>query len=444
MLCKLFSCTLVAAALGKITWTSSKSERRLELELAHSHTDKSDADCIVGGYDEENPLKIYIGGPCSELSGNTPSASFKWVEMESVHLELVASDGTPAPFQHVEGSEFVYSKNGAEFAQVGVGASQRLEGSEMGHAAFHISTTSYLSKASFDYTTNDFIVEVNSDGTPNTTFTQCVAPCCAEPDHTECACASGCPTQALQAVQGDFKFSIMAASYDTPSETGSPFVAGVTGNGWQKVVETHGSGTPGSKTLSDVNMDYYQVIDFSNMKADTLTVTSPGGTSKKYVDMTACDLTSNAPSCNDAVEVKGMTVSSDGAWSASYVFPQTSNVGSWSEAADPVVDATRKVQIHCIKPNDATLVSWGIAADTTAAAQKKVVLVRYRFDIDGITADGTTGKWMNYDPTITSGNGTASTGTTTGATAVVSNAPRTFAHFGLMALMAALSAIASM
>merc|ERR1712157_84492 len=125
------------------------------------------------------------------------------------------------------------------------------------------------------------------------------------------------------------------------------------------------------------------------------------------------------------------------------------------------VDTTRKVQIHCIKPNAATLVR-EMAADATAAVAMKVVLVRYRFDIAGITAVGeNSGKWMNYDPTITSTNANAaSTGSTTAgsttagassggatagttvASATTRNAPRTLAHFSLLALIVAMTGIA--
>merc|ERR1712157_550464 len=130
------------------------------------------------------------------------------------------------------------------------------------------------------------------------------------------------------------------------------------------------------------------------------------------------------------------------------------------------VDTTRKVQIHCIKPNAATLVR-EMAADATAAVAMKVVLVRYRFDIAGITAVGeNSGKWMNYDPTITSTNANAaSTGSTTAgsttagsttagassggatagttvASATTRNDPRTLAHFSLLALIVAMTGIA--
>jgi len=497
MLCKLISCTLVAAALGKITWTPTDIQlRRLGFELAASHIDTSDASCIVGGYDVEHPQKVYIGGPCSELSCSgtscVPSNGFKWVEMESVHMSIGGSDGSTAPFEPVPGSAFVYPEDGTEYAEIQVGGSQYLEEAAMGHAAIFIGTTSYLAKASFSFTENDFAVEMNADGTVKGSFRQCVVPCCANPGSTGCECASGCPTQALQAVPGAYKFSIMAASYDFPTVAGSTYVAGVSGNGWEKVVDTYGTEVSGSKTLQNVNMDYYQVIDFTNMKADTLTVTAPSGTSKKYVDLTACDLTNSATACTDATEMSSVTLSSDSEFSLTYDFPQTSNMGSWT-STDVPVEQTRKVQIHCMKPDAATLVAWEMATDTTAAALMKIVLVRYRFDINGITATETTGKWMNYYATITSTNsatsstgtaattssgtttagtssttsstgtaattssgtttagtssGTTTTGTATGTTGVTSaatlTAPRTLAHFSLLALMAAMTGIAFM
>jgi hypothetical protein len=108
MLGKAISCTLVAMGLAEITWNPSQTltERRLKLETTTSHTKQSLPDCIVGGFDSENPAKIYIGGPCSELSDKKePSAKFKWIEMESVHMDIVdptcTKDCEPAPFKYV-------------------------------------------------------------------------------------------------------------------------------------------------------------------------------------------------------------------------------------------------------------------------------------------------------------------------------------------------------
>jgi len=442
MLGKLICCALMATALGEITWTPTDlSSRRLALATSASHNDTSNANCIVGGYDTVNPTKIYIGGPCSELLATGPSANFKWVEMQTVHLDIVDSNGTTAPFKGVPNSEFVWPKEETSHVEVGVGASQYLEATGMEHAALFASTTSYLAKATFTYTQNDFTTGV-TNGVRDIS-TQCIVPCCADPGANGCACATGCPTQGLQATPGMYKYSIMAAAYDYPSVTGtspSTYVAGPTGNGWQKVVATYGTGTP--KVLAGVSMDTYQVLDFTNMKADTLTVTAPDGTSIKYMDMGLCDLTATGGDCPTTKQygVASIKVSSDGDWGADYAFPQTSNVGGWTSTAATTVSETRKVLIHGIKLNAATLIAWGMAADTTAAATKKIVVLRYRFDISGITANGvTSGKFMNYDPSISSSSASATTsGGAAGisASAATRTTTRTLALYGSLAMSA--------
>merc|ERR1719261_2129690 len=106
----------------------------------------------------------------------------------------------------------------------------------------------------------------------------------------------------------------------------------------------------------------------------------------------------------------------------------TTKVGSTT------VGATRVVSIHAVKPDVASLVSIGVPQND--APNKKMVLLRYRFNIDGITAGAPgNGKFMNYDPSVaTKGSaahtaakggsgaaaattgGTATGGTTTGGT----------------------------
>merc|ERR1719379_3000506 len=47
------------------------------------------------------------------------------------------------------------------------------------------------------------------------------------------------------------------------------------------------------------------------------------------------------------------------------------------------------------------MVLLGMADDEASANGMKAIILRYRFDITGITATGkTSGKFMNYDPTI--------------------------------------------
>jgi len=312
----------------------------------------------------------------------------------------------------------------------------------MKHAAVFASTTSYLSKASFNFTTNNFVIgKIDDDHAIR--IEQCVVPCCKDPGNSGCACSSEkCPNTAQSAVPGMFKYSIMAASYDFPSYNGSAYKSGAGGNGWEKVVSTYGTGSP--KELKDVSMQVYQLLDFTNMAADTLTVTDLGGTAVKYKDMGTCDLVANG-SCNDAYAVASMKVES-GTWAADYAFPQLSNVGSWTNGSETTtVQATRKVQIHCVKPGASTMVAWGMAPNPTAAAKKKIVLVRYLFDISEITATATTGKWMNYDPTVSTASGSNSDKNTGGnPQGTTSIAPRMPVPYGFVALLAAVSGIAVM
>jgi len=157
------------------------------------------------------------------------------------------------------------------------------------------------------------------------------------------------------------------------------------------------------------SLDYYQVIDFTNMKADTLTVTPKSGAGTTYMDMTDCALSTENGDCNP-YEVHAMTVQSDG-WAADYEFPETYNLGEWTmDNADKITTVpseTKMVQIRCVKPDAATLVAWGYAkasaddaGDLPVVADTKVVLLQYKFDISGLSATTTMGGWMAYDPTI--------------------------------------------
>lgn len=196
----------------------------------------------------------------------------------------------------------------------------------------------------------------------------------------------------------------MAAAYNEDGEVeGVQFAPGAAGNGWAKVVETHGEGNP--KALAG-NMDWFQTIDFTNMQADTLTVMAPDGSSKKYADMGTCNLKTGAGCDANVYGVKAVEVESSGGFTGAYVFPTTSNVGTWNldtatMQGTTTAEATRVVQIHCVKPDAASMVALGMAENVQSANGKKAVILRYRFDITGITATGkTSGKFMNYDPTI--------------------------------------------
>merc|ERR1712137_331151 len=202
--------------------------------------------------------------------------------------------------------------------------------------------------------------------------------------------------------------------------------AGATGNGWEKAVATYGSGQP--KQLTG-ELHTYQVLDFTNMKADTLTITSPTGAKTTFKNMANCsDLTN---SCTP-YRVKTISLSDGGNFSADYTFPLTYNVGNWSESNGKITttpSATKTVKINCVRPAVSVLMS--LMGKTQAeAANMKVVLVRYEFDVTGVTATSKTGNFMVYDPTVKTSGG-----------AVVSEAVKAFPMLAvsLAVLMAAAS-----
>jgi len=381
---------LPGVSLGEIVWSSSNQDsRRLGVALTASHTDKSDADCIVGGYDEKNPLKIYIGGPCSEMTASGPSANFRWVEMQTVFSEIT-SGGEVVPFKHIAKSEHVFAEDKASYANVGVLGEQFINMNEVRHAAMFLSTTSYLSKGKFSFTTNDFVISK-----ANKKIEACVVPCCEDPGDKACECKNEkCPTKGMDVVPGSYKFSILAAAFDREDE--SDYKNGTTGTGWEKAVADYG----GAQKKIQGNLHVYQVIDFTNMKADTLLVKSPDAKEHTYSKMGACTNTEKLGKAECPVYgVKSVTVKAD-KWSGEYAFPLTFNLGTYK--MDPLgttPGGTRKVQIQMIKPSVALMKQIGLTGT------EKVAIFDYVFKLDGIEK----GNYMVYDPTVTSAKPPATT-----------------------------------
>lgn len=457
----LIGATIAASAAGKVQWEASNNVavgRRLGIELTSSTANVTDPDCIVGGFDSENPTRIYVGGPCKDLNIEandgtitkvTPAATFRWIEMQTLHMEITGPDlAEPAPFAPTTvangaawDSGFYIATDHGGYAMVECGSAFHLnvpKEAGVGTAGLFASTTSYLARENFEFNQNEFCVDAvrrtddgryfkfkddGSGATCKTKFLQCVAPCCADPGASECSCSNTCPTQQLQASPGMYKYSIMAASYNNhvnPLNVKDVFKGGAGGNGWEKLTEHFGK-SPGigkPKQLTGF-MDVYQVLDFTNMNIDVLEVVAPDGTSKLWKDMVDCDLTydylkKNGYDClAKEVGVKSMKVSTDGEWSAHYAFPTTQNVGVWSHTKNEeftlTPSATRTVQISAVKPSGGTLAEWNWAKDVLEAARKKALLIRYRFDIAGIAAigqgDNSEGRYMNYDPTVTGPSG---------------------------------------
>jgi hypothetical protein len=422
---------LLSPADAAIVWdtTYGKSpQRRLALGMVNSHNDTNDAGCIVGGYDPDHPTRVYVGGPCAQIVNGTPQTGFRYVVMETVDAALAGTDGSEADMLPHVGAGFQHSADHGTYAEAGAGITVHFTHAPITEAALFLSTTSYLAKAAIPgVTKNSFVVGVDSTSGQKTFINDvCIAPCTG----TLPASCTTCPTTPLVINQGMYKYSILAAAYNH----------GNTGKGWEQVKATYGTGTP--KTLAG-NLNVYQAIDFTNMNADTLTVTATDGTSVKYRDMDACELTtfkSVANSANNCTiySVNAVTAAAD-SWTGTYSFPQTYNVGSWSQPVTPAnapisnsISGTRAVTIRCVRPSPANLASAGMA--TTS----KAVYLQYQFDVTGIeattgAAGGTsTGKYMVYDPTVTSGSAPAPAVATTSAGRIACEPALTF--FIMMAL----------
>jgi hypothetical protein len=430
---------LLAPANAAIQWdtTYGKSPlRRLAVQTVNSHNDSADASCIVGGYDPDHPTRIYVGGPCSLISNGQPQTGFRWVVMETVDASLVGSDGTEADMvPHTgAGSSFMHSADYTDYAEAGAGMTMKFAEATIGEASMFMSTTSYLSKANFGFTMNDFVIGVDENNASKKDFIRgvCVKPC---PGTTPVTCTA-CPTEQITATKGMYKYSILAAAYDHS--------AGASTKGWEKIRNTYGTGNP--KTLTG-DFNVYQAIDFTNMNADTLTVTGPNGTAVTYASMDACDMSTFRsvanPSMNCTVyDVASVTVESDG-WQGSYAFPLTFNVGDWSQptggVVTPTMGGTRTVIIRCVRPSGANLASVGMTATS------KAVYLEYKFDVSGITASQGTGKYMVYDPTITTGSGSSGSGSGSGGsgskTGTTSSAPTSAGLTMLTALMMLLTVL---
>jgi len=387
---------------SKVKWTPTRADsaRRLEdgMNFVESHTNANDADCIVGGYETENPLKIYVGGPCSSLDINgsdvTPADDFRWMVMETIHVDITDGNNS-VPMLFVLGSEVVVPHDNTTHAEIAVGGSMVVDDANMDHAAIYSCTTSYVAKDTFSFNTNSFVISEHDR------IEQCVAPCCSDPGYDGCNCSNGCDGEMIEASAGMFKYSIMAAAHNTNGST-----AGATGNGWERVVEEVGEVKDGVKQIEG-SMDIYQILDFTSMSADILTITSSLGATM-YSSMGTCDFDTGAGCDDNYALVENMTVES-GTWTGRYAFPQTYNLGSWdlteTGEINATVESTKKVNILAFKPTAQSLTNMGFDG-------KMAVILSYRFDISGITADETSGKWMNYDPVVTSGLPVSSSMTT--------------------------------
>jgi len=402
--------------------------RRLELQTVSSHTNVSDAACIVGGFDDSNFNKVYIGGPCSKFNPTTMKAlpGFRYVAMETIDVDLCNKDGC-AEMKHVgEGSGFpvLQSQDLSTHAEVGSCGLFEFDTADIKKAGFFASTTSYLSKGSFTFSSNTFVV--GKEGDTYSTLDVCIKNCCDPVPAEGCDCGGVCPTTTLSVEPGDFKYSLLSAAVDLEAESTK---------GWAKVVDMYGVTVDGTKQIQGKQYTY-QVIDFTEMGADTITITPPAGSATTFSDMTACTPAQvEAGSGCTVAKVQTITMAANGWEGVSYDFPMYYNTGTWTKATSGALSATpghsKQVVIEAIKFDDATMTT--MLGSAYQAGTTKVMFLRYTFDISGITATDMTGKYMVYDPTVNTvtqakakaaantASGTATgtaTGTSTGASTV--------------------------
>jgi hypothetical protein len=416
-------CSLLALSDARITWsvgeTKALTSRRLSVNLVNSSYIEDDG-CIVGGFDSTEPEKVYVGGPCSLLDvtedsqGNIqaePQSGFRYVSMEVVHGGILTEDGDEVDLPEVPNSAFYHSSEETVYAKVGTASQFRISGYQAMAVA---GQTSYLAKGNGSFKTNDFAFNKNSDNSVDS-ISLCVVPCCTPVGNERCDCSDNsfgaCTGDATNFSHGEYKFSVFLASFD--SETATP---GSGGNGWARLIEDHGQGSAPDKMLKGTFF-IDQVVDFTYMLADTLTITKSDDTTITYANMAEYD---NNSVSTTTYQVKSMKVESDG-WSGDYAFPSTYNGGSWNatngEYNSSLVTAfSANVKIFAAKPSASDMVSLGVADTVTAAASKRVVYLRYEFNISGIEGAAQWGNWMAYDPVITSSNGLGSSTTAAAAT----------------------------
>jgi hypothetical protein len=419
--CALFLVQFAAPTFASITWSVSEDEsaRRLAVATGASHTNTDDPNCIVGGYDVDNPALVYVGGPCSALKDGKPSPEFKYVKMYTADARIVDKTGTEADFKPLDETGNQHTKDLKTHLEVGVSQKVRVKTEEYKNAALFLSTTSYLSKGEFSFNKNVFVTGETEE------LELCVAQCCKSPGNDGCDCAGQCPTDAnIDVKAGTYKYSLMAASFDN----NDGHVAGTVGNGWEGVRERYGTVGAGNTTKQlEGDLDVFQIIDFANMGSGSkVTVTPPSGPSAAWSSMTSCDLTTGGGCPEKAIyKVSSVTVSADGdKWEGTYAFPLTFNRGTWSADGANKYTATptytKTVEIFAVKPNVATILDMELAATTKDAEAMKLLFIMYRFDISGVTATLASGTYMVYDPDVktTAANGQKTSASTTKAAAV--------------------------
>lgn len=397
-----FVCSGIAAASAKIHWHigegAATSHRRAALKLASSTNDTQQEDCIVAGYEEQNPEKVYVGGPCSGLTmkNGEPEVgeNFRWMSLGVVGAGWQKKGvDDEVKLQMVAGANYQFNQNNEDYMAIGTGGAALLPNKSAGLV---LSQMSYLSKSNFTFKANSFIA-----GDPQQQenwMDTCVTPCCTPPvgdnltleQSMGCVCrfngtddgepATACSGPSLPVELGQYKFSVFAKTQDLQNATHNQ-------TDWQSYVHENGVEKGGVKYLNgDIFVD--QLIDFTNMKTDTLVIDSPDGTSVRYADMKVGGIH----------RVKGIRMESD-KFNTSFTFPLTFNVGGWEKENNALKTETsgvRNVKLYCVKPPAQFLKDLGDGYEEST----KVVYVRYAFNVAGIDGRKDSGVWFAYDPTI--------------------------------------------
>jgi len=390
---------LVVGVDATMKWSASEApknlQRRLGTQLASSTKQLDSENCFVGGFDTDHPEKVYVGGPCSLLDVTTdangqiqanPKQGFRHMSMQVIHGGISNKQGSEVELKEVPNSAFYHALDSDAYLKVGTTAHLKVGDYQ---AMMIAGQTSYLAKSKGTFKKNAFAFNRNADNSIDE-VNLCVTACCTPQNGQPCACTDTgpgvCSGSDIPITVGQYKFSVFAASIDS-----STAMAGSDGDGWARLVEDHGVAENGTKRVQG-NFFVDQVLDFTGMAADTLTVVKPDSSRVNYADMVNMV----------AYEVKSMQVQSN-TWSASYAFPLTYTAGDWDNNNNIRTLGVGNVKINVLKVSANDLVKLGVAASLSAAQSMKVIYLRYAFDISGISGTQTSGNWFAYDPVISNG-----------------------------------------
>lgn len=355
-------------------------------------------DCIVGATDPTKKSRVAVGGPCSALKEDKPTDDFRWIEMDTVYAVLMKKNSTDeAKFKELEYGQF--SAKQTNYGETGVFLTQSLDSKTEGHAGLFLSTTSYLARKRFSMSTNDFRISKTATAPKMET---CIVPC-GEAGKGGACTESKCPTgRDIEVLPGYFKYSILAAPFDITTKMGDS--AYEASKGWAGVKAKHGTEVAGKKQLEG-ELKVFQALDFTNMKTDTLTAIASDGKKTKFTDMATCDLTKGP--CDKKISVAKIEMKATN-FTQYLGFPGLYNVGEYTRGDTVTTSptATKKVQIHAMRPDEATL------AFIKRQTDSKILLIQYTFDLTGLDATDKTGTFMVYDPTVATKDAFTATGET--------------------------------